>query len=233
MQITPAEIAELEKAMTQTRFDRLNKGATAAATTFAMVLALSGLAAAEPITKPMTWTPPSGMPEGPIPNTQATLEKGPFGAAMAVRSTGLTPGDVITIWWVAVQKPENCSASPCTPKDAMGNSAKVDSVVTLAAGGVVDADGTISLSSFLPKGEVEGNFFPTTLHSPETAEFHLPMHNHGPVDPDILDEMLTSFRAGCTDESLPEFYPLTALADGTAGSFDCKTVQVAIFGADE
>lgn len=188
---------------------------------------------AEALTKPMEWTPPSGMPAGPIEGTQATLEKGPFGAAMAVRSTNLRPGDVVTIWWVAIQNPEACTENPCPPSEAMGNSAVVDSVVTYAAGGIVADDGTISLASFLPKGEVEGNFFDTVLHSPETAEFHLPMHNHGPMDPDIVDEMLSSFRAGCTDESIPSYYPETALADGVAGGFDCKTIQAAFFLSDE
>lgn len=196
--------------------------------------ALAGPAAAtEAITKPMSWTEPSGKPPGPIPDTTATLERGPFGAAVAVRSTGLTPGDVVTIWWVAVQRPELCASSPCKPDDVMTNSATVDSVVTFAAGGIVEADGTISLASLLPAGEVEGNFFPTTLHSPETAEIHVPIHNHGPVDPAILDEMLSTFRAGCTDESLPAYYPDIARASGTAGDFDCKVVQLAIFAPDE
>ena len=115
----------------------------------------------------------------------------------------------------------------------MGGELDVDAVVKLAAGGVVAEDGTISLASFLPKGAVDGNFFDTVLHSPETAEYHLPMHNHGPVDPSIVDEMLTSFRAGCTDESLPPFYPVAALTDGTKGSFNCKTVQAAIFLSTE
>ena len=108
-----------------------------------------------------------------------------------------------------------------------------DSVVSLGASGVVAEDGTISLASFLPKGEVEGNFFNTTFHSPEKAEFHLPIHNHGPLDPSIAEEMLTSFRAGCTDESLPVYYPQSALSDGAKGSFDCKTVQMAAFPAFE
>ncbi|MGR3291869.1 MAG: hypothetical protein ACU0C9_11850 [Paracoccaceae bacterium] len=106
---------------------------------------------------------------------------------------------------------------------------EMDSVVKLAAGGVVAEDGTISLASFLPVGEVEGNFFDTTFHSPETAEYHLPMHNHGPLDPSIAEDMLTSYRAGCSDESLPSYYPATALTDGVKGNFNCKTVQVAAF----
>ena len=59
------------------------------------------------------------------------------------------------------------------------------------------------------------------------------IHDHGSLDPNIAEEMLTSFRAGCSDESIPENYPQTALADGVAGSFACKTVQVVAFPADE
>ncbi len=199
----------------------------------AFALTLANHAQAEAITKPMSWTPGSGMSAGPVEGTSAILEKGPFGVAMAIKSSGLTPGDVVTVWWVAIQNPQVCEVNPCTPVETMSVDSKSDSVVALAASGVVADDGTISLASFLPKGEVEGNFFDTTLHSPETAEYHLPIHNHGPLDPSIAQEMLTSFRAGCTDESLPEYYPQTALSDGARGSFDCKTVQVAAFTASE
>ena len=200
----------------------------AAATSF-----LAAPAFAEAITKPMNWTPGSGMSPGPIEGTSVVLEKGAFGAAMAIKSSGLTPGTVVTVWWVAIQNPSVCKANPCTPEETMSDGQGSDSVVTLAAGGVVGDDGTISLASYLPKGEVDGNFFDTTFHSPDTAEYHLPIHNHGPLDPAIADEMLTSFRAGCSDESLPDYYPQTALSDGAAGSFDCKTVQVVAFPAED
>ncbi len=196
-------------------------------------LYISGTALADGITKPMSWTPPSGNTPGPIDGTSAVLEKGPFGAAMAIKSSGLTPGDVVTVWWVAIQNHQNCAKNPCTPKEAMGDGAANDTVATLAAGGVVAEDGTISLAGYLPVGEVEGNFYDTTFHSPETAEYHLPMHNHGPLDPAIAEDMLNSFRAGCADESLPAYYPETALSDGVKGAFDCKTVQAALFPIEE
>ncbi len=190
-------------------------------------------AMADAITKPMTWTPDSGMQPGPVQGTSAVLEKGEFGAAMAVKSSGLTPGDVVTVWWVVIQNPSVCAGETCTPSETMLDGELSDSVVTLAASGVVADDGTISLAGYLPKGDVEGNFFDTTFHSPEAAEYHLPIHNHGPLDPEIAQEMLNSFRAGCTDESIPDYYPQTALADGVAGSFDCKTVQVVAFPEKE
>ena len=215
--------------MTNSQFNSLLRAVTGAA----LALLLTSSALADGITKPMSWTPPSGKPPGPIDGTTAVLEKGPFGAAMAIKSSGLIPGDVVTIWWVAIQKHQNCKSNPCTPKEAMGDGIKNDTVVTLAAGGVVAEDGTISLAGYLPKGEVEGNFFDTTFHSPEAAEYHLPMHNHGPLDPAIAQDMLTSFRAGCADESLPSYYPDTALADGAKGDFNCKTIQAALFPLNE
>ncbi|MEL6550276.1 MAG: hypothetical protein AAFQ54_08505 [Pseudomonadota bacterium] len=200
----------------------------------AAVLSICAVSASgEAITKPMNWTPGSGLTPGPIEGTSVVLEKGAFGAAMALKSSGLTPGEVVTVWWVVIQNPSVCAESPCTPVETMSDGAASDAVVTLAAGGVVAEDGTISLASYLPKGEVEGNFFETTFHSPEIAEYHLPVHNHGPLDPAIADEMLTSFRAGCSDDSLPEYYPQSAISDGVAGSFDCKTVQVVFFPSDE
>lgn len=203
----------------------------AIASTTALILVNSALADA--ITKPMSWTAGSGMSPGPVEGTSVVLEKGSFGVAMAIKSSGLTPGDVVTVWWVAIQNSQICKDNPCTPVEAMTENFGSDSVVALAASGVVAEDGTISLASFLPKGEVEGNFFDTTFHSPEKAEFHLPIHNHGPLDPSIAEEMLTSFRAGCTDESLPKYYPQSALSDGVKGNFNCKTVQVAAFPVSE
>ncbi len=219
--------------MKQISFARGFKSIAGLATAAATALTLANHAQAEAITKPMSWTADSGMSPGPVEGTSVVLEKGPFGVAMAIKSSGLTPGDVVTVWWVAIQNPLVCKANPCTPVETMSVDSESDSVVALAASGVVAEDGTISLASFLPKGEVDGNFFDTTLHSPETAEYHLPIHNHGPLDPSIAQEMLTSFRAGCTDESLPEYYPQTALSDGAKGSFNCKTVQVAAFLASE
>ncbi len=199
----------------------------------AIATCLAGAASAEAITKPMSWVKPSGMTPGPIDGTTAILEKSPSGVAMAIKSSGLTPGDVVTVWWVAIQNTSVCEGEYCTPVETMEDGELSDSVVSLAASGVVADDGTISLAGYLPKGDVEGNFFDTTFHSPEAAEYHLPIHNHGPLDPAIADEMLSSFRAGCTDESLPKYYPQSALNDGVKGNFECKTMQVAAFGVDE
>ena len=62
------------------------------------------------------------------------------------------------------------------------------------------------------------------------AEVHVGLHNHGPVIASLCDEMLTSYRAGCTDASLPS-PPATAYADGTPGPNACQMWQFTIFEA--
>ena len=55
-------------------------------------LTMAAPALADAITKPMSWTEGSGMSPGPIEGTSVVLEKGAFGVAMAIKSSGLTPG---------------------------------------------------------------------------------------------------------------------------------------------
>ena len=177
----------------------------------------------------MSWVPPSGMPPGPIEGTEAILNTSSTGATMQVSTRGLKPGHVVTIWWVAIQNPENCEKRPCGPHEAMGKADMMNTVATNAGGTVVEHDGTIRLNSFLPIGPVAGNFFDTQFTKPKTSEFHFVIHDHGPLIPDMAADMLSSYRGGCTDESIPTFYPDSARADGTPGANPCNTAQVALF----
>lgn len=40
--------------------------------------------------------------------------------------------------------------------------------------------------------------------------------------------MIGTYRAGCTDASLPAFVPATAFADGTPGPNTCRLCQTAV-----
>lgn len=177
----------------------------------------------------MSWVPPSGMTPGPIEGTRAVLSTNAEGATMQVETTGLKPGHVVTIWWVAVQSPENCKSRPCGPKEAMGMADLMNTVATNAGGTVVDENGNIRMNSFLPVGSVVGNFFETNFTKPETSEFHFVVHDHGPLIPEVAADMLSSYRGGCTDESIPPYYPDSARADGQPGANSCNTAQVALF----
>lgn len=184
--------------------------------------------AAETRTLPLSWTPPSGQTPGPIDGTRALLETGPNGASMHLVSKNLTPGNAVTIWFVALQNPHLCKKNPCTPGEAMGM-AEMETVAVNGGGTVVPATGNIEISAHLPAGNVPTNLFDTKFVSPETAEYHLVIHDHGPMIPELAADMLSSFRGGCTLESVPPHYPDTARSDGEGGPNTCVSRQVALF----
>lgn len=179
-------------------------------------------------TLPLSWTPPSGQTPGPIDGTVAQLVTSPDGASMHLSSSGLTPGHAVTIWFVALQNPELCEKNPCTPAEAMGFP-EMETVAVNGGGTVVPANGEIEVSAHLPVGAVPTNLFDTDFVSPETAEYHLVIHDHGPLIPDLAADMLSSFRGGCTLESVPPHYPDTAQSDGEGGPNTCVSRQVALF----
>lgn len=185
-------------------------------------------AVAETRTLPLSWTPPSGQTPGPIDGTRALLETSPSGASMHLVSKDLTPGNAVTIWFVALQNPHLCKKNPCSPGEAMGMS-EMDTVAVNGGGTVVPADGTIEVSAHLPAGIVPTNLFDTQFSAPETAEYHLVIHDHGPMIPELASDMLSSFRGGCTLESVPPHYPDTARSDGEGGPNTCVSRQVALF----
>lgn len=192
--------------------------------------AFSNSAAAE--TLPMSWVPPSGMRPGPIEGTEALLHKSSAGIAAQLHSQGLTPGHVVTLWVVAIQNPDLCAANPCTPVEAMGEGVRMNTVAINGGGAVVDTDGMVRISSFLPSGAVAGNMFASTLEAPEGSEVHLVLHDHGPIIAGEEADMLGSYRGGCTDKSIPPYYPASAMTDGLPGPNNCNTAQVALFVPD-
>jgi hypothetical protein len=193
----------------------------------ALIAAASG-ASADTRTLPLSWTPPSGETPGPINGTQALLETSPDGASMHLSSKDLTPGNAVTIWFVALQNPHLCEKNPCSPKEAMGMP-EMETVAVNGGGTVVPEDGKIEVSAHLPAGAVPTNLFDTEFVSPESAEYHLVIHDHGPLIPDLAADMLSSFRGGCTLESVPPHYPDTARSDGEGGPNTCVSRQVALF----
>ena len=73
---------------------------------------------------------------------------------------------------------------------------EMESVAVNGGGTVVSADGKIEVSAHLPAGKVPTNLFSTEFVSPETAEYHLVIHDHGPLIPALAADMLSSFRGG-------------------------------------
>lgn len=168
-------------------------------------------------------------PARPIDGAEAVLKTAGWGAAMTMRTAELPPGHVVTAWWVVVTKPSACSATPCPPGDVIGKADEVGTQITYADGVVVGVDGKAGFKSILPAGPVAKGWYPASFDNPTTAEIHLVLNDHGPLLSDLAPSMLTSYRGGCSDESLPPPFPKNAKSDGVPGPNGCRLIQDAIF----
>lgn len=168
-------------------------------------------------------------PARSIPETMAWLHTTPKGAVMTLQTAQLAPGHVTTAWWVVINNPAACNVTPCSAEDVIGRASEVGTQITYADGSVNAADGTARFAAFLPSGQVEDGWYAQDFPDPVNAEIHLVLNDHGPLIPEIAASMLTTYRGGCSDDSLPPPFPDTAKADGTPGKNRCQLIQDAIF----
>ncbi|MBK8022966.1 MAG: hypothetical protein IPK19_16455 [Chloroflexi bacterium] len=89
-----------------------------------------------------------------VEGAQAELFTSEEGVTMNFRTTELEAGHVYTAWWVIVNNPENCEASPCAPAQVLGDPATLGSEVTFADGLLVDEAGRMEFAASLAAGEV-------------------------------------------------------------------------------
>jgi len=118
---------------------------------------------------------------------------------MTLRTSELPAGHVVTVWWVIFNHPEFCqfgeAANPstgfagttCGAGDlgivpGLVPDARVEPVVTRAAGHVTGASGTASFASYMsvgaPKGQV---LLGSALTNPLGADVHLVVHDHDAI----------------------------------------------------
>jgi len=176
-------------------------------------------------------THPSQGPITTVSSTNAKVFTYKEGVALTLQTKKLTPGHAYTLWFAVMNKPEKCADAPefCTSTDVLKNTKVTQSDVVYAGATIADENGEAFFNSFIESGEVAGFWFGRGLTHPLGAEIHLVINDHGPVLFDLVHSMLTSYRGGCTDESLPEAFPGTAKADGIAGPNSCRLVQMVRF----
>lgn len=86
---------------------------------------------------------------------------------------------------------------------------------------VVGGEGKGHFNGFLAIGDMPNSWFDNGYRNPQGAEIHIVINDHGPLIPDMAENMLNSYRGGCTDASLPPPFPATAKADGKPGPNTC------------
>lgn len=200
-----------------------------------LVLTVPALVTAQDSTVQMTsadvFTHPSQGDVQMVEGAHATLFTTEAGATMTFRTDLLEDGHVYTAWWVIVNNPEACSATPCPTSEILGTSDLLQTEVTQADGILVSEEGAMEFAGFLAVGDVDVDeaWFGNGFTNPMGAEIHIVINDHGLLIPDMTDTMLNTYRGGCQDEGLPPPFPATAISDGEAGPNTCRLVQVAVF----
>lgn len=165
---------------------------------------------------------------------RSNLVRTPNGLRAAVRSTGLTPGDAVTLWFIVFNNPEACSTSPCSvPADVFNSDTEAD--FFWGDGRVVGAKGSATFAGSLGvgqtahSGKVEigaGDAVPLT--NPRGAEVVLALHSHGPAATgDLLAAQLGSYTGGCEVFNGPDGFA-AGPADIPDAFGECSTLQGAL-----
>jgi hypothetical protein len=204
--------------------------AVSAALTFLLMSATAGgvAAGADRQTAPMMWHPQSGLSGSVSPAADATLVRRADGVSFSLRTEQLRPHHAYTVWFVVINNPSACAATPCSGPDIVQNP-DTDSQVTYGAGHVSGGSGRAGFAGAFQAGPIEGWLPDGGLWDPMTAEIQLVLNDHGPVLRGYMPEMTHTYRAGCTDASIPGIFPDSARADGTPGPNACQLYQVAVF----
>ncbi len=164
-------------------------------------------------------------------DASATLVRRPDAVRYRIRTTNLTPGNAYTVWFVVINDPAVCSDAPCTAVQLIEDPA-VDAQVTWGKAGAIGSPaGTARFGARIEAGPLlDGWLEVQGLDDPMGAEIHLVINDHGPLVRNLRSEMLSTYRAGCSDDSpFPAFFPNTALLDGTPGPNTCRLLQTAVF----
>ena len=141
-----------------------------------------------------------------IPAAGASLSRNNNGVFTNISTSQLTPGHVVTLWWVFFNNPKACVGDVCAPSDLANPD--VNGSLQYGGGYLVGINGRADFSGYLGVGDNTGYFilFPTMpnpapgLVNPKSAEIHLVIRDHGPAssDPAILQQQLTIFGGGCS-----------------------------------
>ena len=224
----------------------LRRGALAAfAATF-----LTGCSGESPLPAPGSPLEPAGAPEAraeaaqytsaavathpsqgavtTIPGAVATLVSSDNGAHVTLRTSDLAAGHPHTVWFVAINRPDQCLTSPCTSSDILVRTAAVEAEVVYLTGSVVGNNGKAGFAGSVRTGDVPNGWYGTGFSNPGGAEIHLILMDHGPASPGLVDNQISTLRGGCDASSLPGLFPPAAFADGIPGPNMCRMVQFAV-----
>lgn len=178
----------------------------------------------------------------PIHNAFATLYREDDGVKLTLE-TPLPPGAAVTTWLATFNNPEFC-VDGCGIDDLERPS--VNASVFFATGEVIGDDGIGNFSA-----QILENDFPDDpdqifigdegLIDSFSAEVHLLLRSHGPVIPELEEEQITTFNAGCPPNTCEDIqfavfpsmlsigptFPQVTIGDFTIGFDDTRMTDTA------
>jgi hypothetical protein len=131
----------------------------------------------------------------------ANLVRTDGGISFRMRTDSLTPGDVVTVWYVIFNNPGNCSGAdaesgPRCGLPDLGND-KVGLSIMWAAGSIGGRNGTANWAGHIREGQLNPPHpvfgVGDGLTDARGAEVHLIVHSHGPARPGDIGDQLRSF----------------------------------------
>jgi len=131
-----------------------------------------------------------------VTGSSSTLVRNNNGVYMTLLTSGLTPGDAVTIWWVIFNNPAACSHGMFGLRCGHGDFSNpaVQASVMYAAGHVVDSNGIAGFGAGLSIGELTRVvLFGPGLTNSLGADVHLVVHDHGPTEPSLMPDEIHSF----------------------------------------
>ena len=193
-----------------------------------LLTAGSVAARAQRQTSPVQWHPQTGIPGAVGGGANATLVRRPGGISFRFQTEQLRPGHAYTMWFVVINNPSACAATPCSGPDILLNPA-TDSQITYGAGHISGGSGRGAFAGSFHAGAIDGWLAGGGLWDPMTAEIQLVLNDHGPKLTAFMPGMISTYRSGCTEASIPGIFPASARADGTPGPNACQLYQAAAF----
>jgi hypothetical protein len=175
------------------------------------------------------WHPQTGLAGQVDSQARATLVRRDTGLSFTLHATQLRPGHAYTVWFVVVNNPSACHETPCSATDILENPL-TEAQVTYGAGHVSGNSGRAGFAGAFATGPIAGWLPDRELSQPLEAEIQLVLNDHGPKLVEHMPGMIQTYRAGCSNDSLPPIFPPSAKADGAEGDNACQLYQMAVFG---
>ncbi|MGH8496106.1 MAG: hypothetical protein ACREVN_08205 [Gammaproteobacteria bacterium] len=148
---------------------------------------------------------------GSIPAAGDTSRLSMAGGSIKVRvqTSGLDPSTPHTVWAVIFNHPEFCHSTPCSSLDfptMAGHDPRVEATSMFVTGGRSDADGNGHFVGRIYRLGPDGILtrlvtWGPGLLTPNAAEIHIVVRNHGAPAPQDVDAAITSFTGGCNADN--------------------------------